>query len=112
MTAQGHPLSRFRRAVDHGNLLEAEASAREFGRLDLEDALGFLNMIAAREPERYEKAAVRWLGRLLLERPSLSLAQAQLALASRQCPARGACYSAGAAAAVRKGLSHARRPAS
>ena len=82
MTAQGHPLSRFRRAVDRGNLLEAEASAREFGRLDLADALELLSLIAEREPDRYERAAVRWHGRLELERPGLTLAQAQLALAA------------------------------
>ena len=64
MTAQGHPLSRFRLAGDHGNLFEAEASAREFGRLDLADALGLLRLIAEREPERYDRAAVRWDGRL------------------------------------------------
>ena len=82
MTAQGSPLSRFRRAIDRGNLFEAEASAREFGRLDLADALELLRLIADREPHRYERAAVRWLGRLLLERPGLSLAQVQLALAA------------------------------
>ena len=60
--------------------MEAEASAREFGKLDLADALELLKLIAEREPERYQRGAVRWLGRLMLERPGLSLAQAQLAM--------------------------------
>jgi hypothetical protein len=82
VTALGSPLRRFRRAVDHGNLFEAEASARELGRLDLADALELLRLIAEREPHRYERAAVRWHGRLELERPGLTLAQSHLALAA------------------------------
>jgi len=82
VTAQGSPLSRFRRAVDRGNLFEAEAAAREFGRLDLADALELLRLIAAREPERYERFAIRWHGRLELQRAGLTLAQSQLALAA------------------------------
>jgi hypothetical protein len=82
VTAQGSPLSRFRRAVDHGNLFEAEASARELGRLDLADALELVRLIAAREPHRYERAAIRWHGRLELERPGLTIAESQLALSA------------------------------
>ena len=48
----------------------------------LADALELLRLIAEREPDRYERAAIRWHGRLLLERPGLTLAQAQLALAA------------------------------
>jgi hypothetical protein len=81
VTAEGRPLTRFRRAVEHHDLFGAEAAAREFGRrLDLSDALGLLELIAEREPHRYERAAVRWHGRLELERLGLTLAEAQLAL--------------------------------
>jgi hypothetical protein len=36
----------------------------------LEDALVICLLLLAQEPERYERASVRWLGRLLLERPA------------------------------------------
>jgi hypothetical protein len=95
VTAQGSPLSRFRRAVDHGNLFEAEASAREFGRLDLADALELLRLIAEREPHRYERAAIRWHGRLELERPGLTIAESQLALSALAVlPSEGATANA------------------
>jgi hypothetical protein len=38
MTAQGHPRAIFKRAVERGNLVIAEATAREIGRLTLEEA--------------------------------------------------------------------------
>jgi hypothetical protein len=33
----------------------------------LEDALVICHLLLDQEPDRYERAAVRWLGRLLLE---------------------------------------------
>jgi hypothetical protein len=72
MTSQGTPHGRFTRAVANGNLRGAETAARELGRLSLEDALHLCVLIADRDPPRFERAAVRWLERLLLERqPSL-----------------------------------------
>jgi hypothetical protein len=38
LTAQGSPRARFRRAIERGNVVVAEATAREFG-LSLEEAL-------------------------------------------------------------------------
>ena len=42
------------------------------------------------EPHRYERAALRWHGRLELERSGLMIAQAQLALAALEAAARAA----------------------
>jgi hypothetical protein len=39
VTAQGHPRAIFARAIERGNLLVAEMSAREVGNLTLEEAL-------------------------------------------------------------------------
>jgi hypothetical protein len=39
VTSQGHPWAIFKRAIQNGNLVVAEASARELGRLTLEEAL-------------------------------------------------------------------------
>ena len=38
-TSQGHPYTIFRRALERGNLLVAEATAREIGRISLGEAL-------------------------------------------------------------------------
>ena len=50
--------------------------------------LGRLELIAEREPHRCERAALRWHAGLELERPGLTIAEAQLALAAvRALPA-------------------------
>ena len=38
-------------------------------RVGLDDALRILLVIADQEPDNYERAAVKWIGRLALERP-------------------------------------------
>jgi hypothetical protein len=56
-----------------------------------DDALTICLLLLDQEPERYERAAIRWLGRLLLERPAVSLRHAELApayLAALPDPAR------------------------
>jgi hypothetical protein len=47
----------------------------------LDDALVICRLLLDQEPDRYERAAVRWLGRLLLEQPGVSLRHAGLAVA-------------------------------
>jgi Domain of unknown function (DU1801) len=42
VTAQGHPRAIFTRAIERGNLVVAEATARELGRLTLEEVLRLL----------------------------------------------------------------------
>jgi hypothetical protein len=46
LTAQAHPRSIFGRAIENGNLLVAEMTARELGRLTLEGALWLLFLYA------------------------------------------------------------------
>lgn len=79
MTAQGHPRVIFKRAIECGNVLIAEATAREIG-LSLEEALQLVLLYAAYEPGKLERAALRWLGRYLDEGKAVSLLNAQLAL--------------------------------
>jgi hypothetical protein len=72
MTSQGTAHGRFARAIANRNLRGAETAARELGWLSLEDALQLCVLYAATDRARYERAAVRWLERLLAERqPSL-----------------------------------------
>jgi hypothetical protein len=81
VTAEGHPYAIFRRAIRSGNLLRAEAAARELGRLRLDDALELLLLIGAKAPKRYDLAARRWLVLLASER-TRTLAEVQLAAAA------------------------------
>lgn len=46
MTAQGHPRAIFNRAIEHGNLLIAEATLRELGRPTLGELLELTVLIA------------------------------------------------------------------
>ena len=48
-------------------------AAREMGGLSLADALALCELLAACDPKRYERAALRWLQRFIDERlPSLT----------------------------------------
>jgi hypothetical protein len=82
MTSQGTAHGRFTRAVEQRNLWAAESSLRELGTPSLEDALSYSALLAEVKPEKLERAAVRWHGRLENEATFLSLAESQLALAA------------------------------
>ena len=47
MTAQGHPRAIFKRAIEHGNVMLAEMTARELGRLALERGAGIDDLAVA-----------------------------------------------------------------
>lgn len=80
------------RAVTRRHLLAAETAAREMGRPSLADALAFTVLLAEQEPDRFERAAVRWHGRWEVEAPAdLRLRESELmlaALAALTTPAR------------------------
>jgi len=82
VTSQGSAHGRFTRAIQQRNLWAAESSLRELGTVSLEDALSYLDLLAEQKPEKLERAAVRWHGRLETEATFLSLAESQLALAA------------------------------
>ena len=69
MTSTGSPYARFKRALLTGNLAVVHAAAAELPAVDLADALSICLLMSARDDERYERAAVRWLARVALERP-------------------------------------------
>ncbi len=82
MTSQGSAHGRFQRAVRDKWVFHAEVAARELGALTLSDALGLVLLYAEVEPAKYERAAVRWLGRYLVESNNVSLLKAHIALAA------------------------------
>jgi len=66
LTPQGHPRTIYKRAIERGNVMLAETTAREL-RLSLEEALQLVFLYAAHEPAKVERAAVRWLARYVDE---------------------------------------------
>ena len=82
MTSQGSAHGRFTRAIQQGNLWQAEQAARELRGLALDDALDLVALIARSRPDRLERAAIRWHGRLEVEAQILTLPEAQFALAA------------------------------
>jgi hypothetical protein len=67
MTSDGHAYSRFRRALEVGDVHLVHAAALELPQIGLADALRVCLVFSAGSPARYERAAVRWLGRFALE---------------------------------------------
>ena len=67
MTSDGNPYARFRRALATGNEALVTAAAMELPRIALDDALRICLVLREGDPMRYERAAVRWLGRFALE---------------------------------------------
>ena len=78
----------FRRAIERRALWMAEDAARELPNLPLEDALQLVHLYAERDSPKYERAALRWLERYLVEgSPRLEhFAEMAMKLAKRQCP--------------------------
>jgi hypothetical protein len=68
VTSEGSAGTRFRRSIQARNVFLAETAAFEMGSLSLEDAPQLVVLYAEAEDDKFDKAAVRWLGRLLLER--------------------------------------------
>ena len=87
MTKPGHSSRTFpTRDPARTHLNTAEVAAREMGGLSLEDALSLCELMANEDPTRYDRAAVRWLHRLIDERlPPLS----EVALAASGLPSCG-----------------------
>jgi hypothetical protein len=83
MTSQGTARGRFKRAINRRHLQATEMAAREMGGLSLADALLLCELLARADPQRYERAALRWLERSIAERlpPLIEVALAASALA-------------------------------
>ena len=80
MSIKGSPYARFRAALRAGNLLLVRTAAAELPQVDLVDALAICVLMGAQQDERFDRAATRWLARLALERPAISLADLRTGL--------------------------------
>ena len=82
MTSDGSAYSRFKRALETRNLLLISAAAAELPHVGLRDALQVCLVLRDGDPERYERAAVRWTGRFALEANDVSLEAIDRAVAA------------------------------
>lgn len=73
MRAEAGPVARLLRAVERGQLAEAEAAARECDVVPLEGALGICILSRLRGDERAERALRRFCAGLISGRPRLTL---------------------------------------
>lgn len=67
ISKHGTAYGRFRRALDSGNEVLILSAARQLPRVALNDAQRICLVLRVGEADRYERAAVRWLGRFALE---------------------------------------------
>ncbi len=82
MTSDGSAYTRFKRALDTGNLTLVMTAAAELPRVGLRDALEVCLLLRDGDPDRYERAAVRWAGRFALEAQTVSLDAINAAVAA------------------------------
>jgi hypothetical protein len=80
VTSDGSAYARFRRALEQGRLAPVITAAAELPRIGLDDALDVCVLMARESHPAYERAAVRWIGRLCAERP-VSVHEVRCALA-------------------------------
>jgi hypothetical protein len=74
VTSQGRPYARFQRALRTGNAWHAESAARELGYVSVADAFSLL-LLYRPEPERFNRAAARWLRRLTADTDGLTVGE-------------------------------------
>jgi predicted deacetylase len=74
VTSDGSAYTRFRRALEAGNEMIVLATARELPHIALDDALRICLVLRGGDRRRYERAAVRWLGRFALEAREITIA--------------------------------------
>ena len=73
VSSEGSPYARFRRALKTGNEALVVAAALELPHVALDDALQICLVLRNGDPDRFERAAVRWLGRFALEARTVTI---------------------------------------
>ena len=91
VTSDGSPYVRFRRALETGNELLVLGAARELPQIALDDALRICLVLRDGDRGRYDRAAVRWLGRFALEARAVTIRDLRAAAAALDAlPSRSA----------------------
>lgn len=73
VSIKGSPYTWLRGSLRRGDLMTAWATAQELPRLSLEDALALVILTAAKGDDAFDRAAAKWLARMVLERPTVGL---------------------------------------
>jgi hypothetical protein len=94
-----HP-TRFKRALEVGDLAIIRAAAAELPYIGLEDALRICVVASRSDFGIFERAAVRWLGRFCLERPDVSIDTVRVAANDAGAAASTSRFGACAAVAL------------
>ena len=91
VTSEGHPGARLQRALAAGNLTAAEQAAFEIPFIPLASARELVELYAEKGDPKYERAALKYLARYMVEEnPSLlDVAQVAGLLAERSMLMRG-----------------------
>ena len=79
MTSQGSAYARFRRALKTGNMAIIRSAAGELPHVDLVTRSRSASPSSRAEPDRFERAALRWVARFCVERREATLAEVQAA---------------------------------
>jgi hypothetical protein len=72
---------RLRRALDRGNVTEAMSAAGDLQFVGLAEALELTLLLADREDEKYERAAMRWHARFVYETKNVDIRESVAVLA-------------------------------
>jgi hypothetical protein len=81
VSIKGSPYANFQRALQTRNLRVILTAAAEVQWVNLSDSLEILALMAQEGDPRFDRAAARWVGRLLVETPPLTLAEARWVIA-------------------------------
>jgi len=85
-TSQGHPRTIFRRALERGNLVLAQVTAREIGRVTIAEALELTALVGRKQPARYGRLAARRLCLYLEEHEKATLEDVELIVFNLRSP--------------------------
>ena len=73
MSIKGSPYATFRRCLETRKLSIILPAAAELQWVNLADSLEILTLMAQDGDPRFDRAAVRWIGRVLTETPPMTL---------------------------------------
>jgi hypothetical protein len=81
VSTKGSPYANFRRSLETRNLRIILPAAAELQWVNLPDSLEILSLMAQESDPRFERAAARWVGRVLTETPPMTLREARWVVA-------------------------------
>jgi hypothetical protein len=81
VSIKGSPHANFQRSLQTRKLSIVLVAAAELEHVRLDDALEILALMAHESDPRFDRAAVRWIGRLFIETPPMTLKEARWVVA-------------------------------